>query len=122
MSRTSITWAFVSFFAVVACSSSSGGSGSGGSGNGSVTFSCNATTAGLCTQIVVPPSEVSQETSTCTSTEMGTPGTGCPSANVIGCCKLSTGEADEEQCYYTATAAEAGKSVCTGSSTWSTTM
>jgi hypothetical protein len=111
-----VTWAFVSFGAI-ACSS-----GSGGSGNGSVTFSCNATTAGLCTQILVPQSEVSQETSTCTNTEMGTPGTGCPSANIVGCCKLSSGEANEEQCYYTATAAEAGKSACTGSSTWSTTL
>ncbi len=111
-------WAAAWMTTLLACSSSSGGSGSG-----AVTFSCNAAAANLCTQLLVPSSEVSSESSTCMTSEMGTPGTGCPTAGLVGCCKFANNSADEEQCYYSATAAMSGMSVCTSmKGTWGTTL
>jgi hypothetical protein len=107
---------------LLACSSSSGG-GSGSGPGGGVTFSCNASAANLCTQLLVPSSEVSSEASSCMQSEMGTPGTGCPTTGLVGCCKFANNDADEEQCYYSATAASAGMSVCTSmKGTWGTTL
>jgi hypothetical protein len=114
-----VSWAVAVWIAVLAaCSSSSGGSGSG-----TVTFSCNASMAALCTQLLVPAAEVSSESSSCTQSEMGTPGTGCPSAGLVGCCKYTGDNADEEQCYYNATVAQSGMGSCTSMmGIWSTTM
>ena len=105
---------------LLACSSGSGGSGSG---SGTVTFSCNASAANLCTQLLVPSSEVSSESSSCTESEKGTPGTGCPTTGVVGCCTFTSGGSDEVQCYYSASVAMAGMSACSSEQgTWSTTL
>ena len=124
-----VAWGVAAWITTLfACSSSSsGGPGSGSSsgsgGGGMVTFSCNATAANLCTQLLVPSSEVSSESSSCMQSEMGTPGTGCPSAGLVGCCKYPNNSASEEQCYYSATVAMAGMSSCTSmKGTWSTTL
>ena len=114
-----VSWAVAAWVAALAACSSSGG----GPGNGMVTFSCNAPVAGICTQLPVPAAEVSSESSSCTESEKGTPGTGCPSTGIVGCCKYTGANAGEEQCYYDATVAQAGMGSCTSMmGTWSTTM
>jgi hypothetical protein len=89
----------------LACSGSGGGGGSAGAGgsggSGTETFSC--TQSGLCTQILVPSSGVSGETSSCTNIQKGTPGTGCSTKDLTGCCTGLGGPSDETQCYYNAT-------------------
>ena len=100
-------------------------SGSGGSGTvngaGFVTTSC--TTASLCTQIYVPPSAVSQENSTCTGAEQGTPGTGCSTKGLIGCCTDTSSASREEQCYYTRQEASLEEGQCKQmGKTWSSTL
>jgi hypothetical protein len=124
----SVTFGALAAVAIAAfgCSGSGGGGGgsggSGGSGSGSTTVSC--TTSTLCTQIVVPSSGVSTENSTCTGVEMGKPGTGCSTTGLVGCCKLaSSGESQEEQCYYSAEEESEDKSLCaTMKGTWSATL
>jgi len=70
---------------------------------------------GGCTIVQVPSSEVSASNQSCTS-QGGTPGTSCPTTDLIGCCTLSGAEA----CYY----GDAGgdQAACTSAGgTWSTT-
>jgi hypothetical protein len=88
-----------------------------------VTFSCTQSSANLCTQIVVPQAEVDSEQTVCTGMESGTPGTGCSTSGLIGCCVAGgTGEAAETQCYYSKDTAMSGQSVCTEEGgTWSKT-
>jgi hypothetical protein len=119
-SRTLAVIAVAVVTASVACSSSSS-EGGGTGGSGTVTFSCYVASQSLCTQILAPPSAVSSEQSTCTNMEQGTPGTGCLTTGLVGCCKLG-GSSDEEQCYYSAEEASTGMAACTGAGvSWSTT-
>jgi hypothetical protein len=115
----------------IGCGSSSGGSdaktgaGGGGGSAGSVTFSCYET-GELCTQILVLPSEVSAEQTTCAGPlEGGTSGTGCPTAGLLGCClPPATDPSHEEQCFYDASSLSIDMQLCTGMAghTWSTSM
>ena len=113
-----------------ACSSGSGGGGGGagaagggggGSGGGTVLFSCDE--PGIaCTQLLVAPSEVTTEQQTCSGVEHGTPGTGCSTTGIVGCCKSTNNPSQEEQCYYSAQEATIGKGLCTGTKVWSNTI
>ena len=101
------------------------GAGGGGGSAGNVTFSCYET-GELCTQILVLPSEVSAEQTTCAgSLESGTSGTGCPTAGLLGCClPPATDPSHEEQCFYDASSLSIDMQLCSGMAghTWSTTM
>jgi hypothetical protein len=105
--------------AVAALLASIGGCGSSGGSGDAVTFSCNQSSASICVQILVPSSELSAEQSTCTNVESGTPGTGCPTTGLIGCCKQTIDVGTEDECYYDASLAMMFKASCKG--TWSTT-
>jgi len=87
------------------------------------TVSCTIASENICTQIVAPEDEVSAENMTCTTIESGTPGTGCSTSGLVGCChQTSTGEAAEVECYYNASTAMTGQMTCTAQhGTWSTT-
>ena len=76
----------------------------------------------MCVELLVPTSGVAAETSTCTGTQKGTPGTGCPTAGLVGCCKSTSNPSNEEDCYYGAMEASVGMSICKGTHVWSTTM
>jgi hypothetical protein len=67
----------------------------------------------------VPPSELAVLTSSCT----GTQGTGCPGANLSGCCTLPSegGGMTTEVCYYAPIDPVQGQTACnTQSGTWAT--
>jgi hypothetical protein len=77
----------------------------------------------LCTQILVPTSGVAAENSTCTGMEMGTPGTGCSTKGIVGCCVDKASAAQEVQCYYSAMNASLDQGLCTKSGkTWQKTL
>jgi len=116
-------------------SSSNGGNTSttatgGSSGTaGMVMVSCFYSTNQWCIQLLIPPTSSAQaaEQKTCTSSaiEAGTIGTGCPTANLAGCCKPVAGNASEEEdCYYAGSSMlTVGQTACTdGGRTWSPTM
>lgn len=99
-------------------SGSGGGSGSGsgsssGGGTGWVKASCDTQSDGVCTISSVPSADVSAFQQSCMGNG-GTPGTTCPTADLVGCCTISSVEA----CYYGE--AGPGQSGCTmGGGTWS---
>ncbi|HTQ45991.1 MAG TPA: hypothetical protein VMI75_24715 [Polyangiaceae bacterium] len=97
-------------------SSSGGGSGSSSGGAGTTKVSCDQPSMGTCSLVQVPSSEVSAANQSCTSGG-GTPGTSCPTTDLVGCCTIST----EEACYY----GDAGgdQAGCTSAGgTWSTSQ
>jgi hypothetical protein len=103
-------------------SGSGSGSGSSSGGTGDTTFSCVVTTGTTtaCTGYTGPSSETSTYQQSCTA-EGGTAGTGCPTTNLVGCCKTSVSGVTSEACYYDAQTGMAAQSACTGSDeTWST--
>ncbi len=111
--------------------SDTGTTATGGSSGttGMVMVSCFYSTNQWCIQLLIQPTSSAQaaEQKTCTSStiEAGTIGTGCPTANLAGCCKPVAGNAsEEEQCYYTGSSMlTAGETACTsGGRTWSPTM
>lgn len=123
--------------AVLSCGSSNSNAGhtgttaTGGSSGttGMVMASCFYSTNQWCIQLLIPNTSSAQaaEQKTCTSSaiEAGTIGTGCPTANLAGCCKPVAGNASEEEdCYYVGSSMlTAGKMACTtGGRTWSPTM
>ena len=100
--------------------SSSGASGSGGDG-GNGTFSCagmNGTDLHCYEYKNVPPSELTVLMSSCT----GTQGTGCPTADLVGCCTTSqmSGGLTLETCYYPPITAASAQQGCSIQGTWST--
>jgi hypothetical protein len=110
---------------------STGTTATGGSSGttGMVMSSCFYSTNQWCIQLLIPDTSSAQaaEQKTCTSSaiEAGTIGTGCPTANLAGCCKPVAGNASEEEnCYYAGSSMlTAGEMACTtGGRTWSPTM
>lgn len=109
----------------LACSRGSGsgdpgGSGGGGGAGGSI-FSCNGAN-GSAVSCYEYKNVSAQELATLTSSCRGTKGTGCPTANLTGCCKLPQQGASGftmEVCYYGTPAGQNGCSLQGG--TWSTT-
>jgi hypothetical protein len=100
-------------------SSSGGGSGSGSGGGGNSTVSCYQTSGGAagCSAVQVPASEQQTFDTDCTN-QGGQTGTGCPTTNLVGCCK----QAASEECYYSGTASMLQQACMQVSgSTWSTT-
>jgi hypothetical protein len=65
-----------------------GGSGGSGSGGGGSVFSCDITADLACFELQVPPGGLQAATDQCTS-DGGTPGTGCPTADLVGECQSS---------------------------------
>ena len=72
-------------------SSAGGSSAAGGSGSGMVTASCYVDASKTCQQYTTSAAVLPTLNGVCTQ-QMGTIGTGCPSANLLGCCKTSTSE------------------------------
>lgn len=102
-------------FAVAACSSSSGG------GGGDSTFSCyaaNGSSVSCYEYKNVSSSELSTLMSSCSATK----GTGCPTANLVGCCTTSQTSMGlvTETCYYPPITAASAMKGCMQSGTWST--
>jgi hypothetical protein len=55
--------------------------------------------------------------------EMGTPGTGCSTKGIVGCCVDKASAAQEVQCYYSAMNASLDQGLCTKSGkTWQKTL
>jgi hypothetical protein len=129
MTRSSIFGVFAVVLAAMGCSGNGGGgggaAGSGGadgSGTDTTTASCTVAASGLCTQILVPSSSVSEENTQCTTIQKGTTGTGCSTTGLLGCCKEPSGASQETQCYYLAQNLSIDKSLCsTMKGTWSAT-
>jgi hypothetical protein len=58
---------------------------------------------GTCSDVMVPQAEEATLDQSCTG-QGGTPGTVCPSANLVGCCAFGAGA---EGCYYTSDPSQA---------------
>jgi len=55
--------------------------------------------------------------------EMGTPGTGCSTKGIVGCCVDKSNAAQEVQCHYSAMNASLYQGLCTKSGkTWQKTL
>jgi hypothetical protein len=103
---------------MLACSSSSERTDGGTTGDGGlVPTSCLLVSS--CEITPTKPSLVSNAANICMQ-ENGTPGTTCPTANLVGCCTISGGE----QCYYTNSVdADSAAEDCTGGGgSWSTNL
>jgi hypothetical protein len=128
--KTWRTWlTLLAWGVAIGCSGGGGGGAdgaSGASGGGTVTFSCTVTGAALCTQLLIPATgpTLGQEQQQCTQLQNGTSGTGCATTGLVGCClPRANNPSKEEQCYYSATEAMTGMTLCTTMNrTWSTTM
>jgi hypothetical protein len=46
----------------------------------------------------------------------------CPSANLVGCCTITTSGITVEECYYSGTASTDQQACTGGGGTWSTSM
>jgi hypothetical protein len=103
--------------------STSGSSGSGSSGGGLAVF-CDATIGGehYCSvwkDITSQQVQASMQ-QTCTQ-QGGTLVPSCPSANLVGCCTVTSTAVAAEECFYDA--ANSGQQMCTTrGGTWSTSM
>ena len=102
-----------------------GADGTGGTAPAGSPFSCDIDTAEehLCYQFgSLTAAQLSSATSTCTSSEMGTVGTACSTAGLLGTCTLPvTSGFTEEEFWYTGTAitAATAQSSCTSAmGTW----
>ncbi len=105
---------------ILACSSgsSSGPSDMSGTDGGLQSASCNQiATSGSCEITPTAPALLPNAANICMQ-EGGTPGTSCPTANLVGCCTISGGE----QCYYSNSmdAPDAQENCVGGGGTWST--
>ncbi|HEX8791439.1 MAG TPA: hypothetical protein VF765_10855 [Polyangiaceae bacterium] len=96
-------------------SGSGGGSGSSSGGTGMTKVSCDQTSMGQCAITSVPSSEVSAFQQSCMSNG-GTPGTSCPTTDLVGCCTISS----TEICYYGDGGVDQSSCASAGG-TWSTT-
>jgi hypothetical protein len=98
-----------------------GGSGGGGGGaGGNVTVACDEVTKkGECYISSVPASVAPMTSQGCTM-EGGNPGSSCPAASLIGCCRVG---ASLEICYYPSSSSAATAQADCGKvqGTWSTT-
>jgi hypothetical protein len=96
---------------------SSPSSPSNGSDEGDVPQSCDqsSTESASCEITPTPPSELAAGSNICMQ-EGGTPGTSCPTTDLVGCCTIAGGE----QCYYTASveAPDAEADCVGGGGTW----
>jgi hypothetical protein len=125
--------AIVSFLALACCTllasastvgcgggdSSSSSSGTSGSG-----FGCNLSLAGsqFCYVYTnLTSAQQMQEQQACTS-QSGSVVSSCPSANLVGCCKVTMGGLGVNECYYFGTASVDQQACTMASGTWSTTM
>jgi hypothetical protein len=102
-------------------SGESGSGGAGGAGSSGSTFSCNGAN-GSAVSCYEYKNVSAQELATLNSSCRGTKGTGCPTANLTGCCKLPQQGATSftmEVCYYGTPSGQNGCSLQGG--TWSTT-
>jgi hypothetical protein len=111
------------FGLAVACGSNSGntdGGASGGSGGsgGMQNASCDQSAKGACQLTPTSGSNLEAAANLCKQAG-GTPGTACPTANLVGCCTIEMGE----QCYYKVSPdAEDAESICKGGGgSWATT-
>jgi hypothetical protein len=108
-----------------AASTGAGAPSSSSSGGGTVTFSCDITTGGthVCLELDnLPAASQGTETTTCTTTDMGTPGTGCSATNRLGTCALpSTTSIVTKEAYYsdgTLDATQAQTACSSANGTW----
>jgi hypothetical protein len=94
-------------------------SGPGPTDEGTVPQSCDqsSTESASCEITPTPPSELAAGSNICMQ-EGGTPGTSCPTTNLLGCCTIEGGE----QCYYTnnVDADDAAEDCVGGGGTWAT--
>jgi hypothetical protein len=96
--------------------SASSSSATAGAGGGSAEgTTCYLPSSFICTADLIPPDK-------CTEGG-GTPGPTCPSANLIGCCKVTAGGFTGRNCYYTGEGPEGAlkKNCDVQGGTWSTT-
>jgi len=102
-------------------------SGSGSSASGGSTVSCNVAASHWCFNSKNVPSSLASNLQTeCTSAQNGVVGTGCPTADVVGCCSALVDGYTSEECYYsggssTFTAATVMADECIDGSTFSAT-
>lgn len=97
----------------------SGGSGGAGGAAATVMYSCLGANE-ICTQMLVPASEVSTMQQDCMNHQGGTVGTGCPTAGLVGCCQAAASDPTRaESCFYNGGEASLAMGLCT--TTWVTT-
>jgi hypothetical protein len=96
------------------------------SSSGGVNFSCEVKSASLhtCYEYDNVPSSTAMSGMTACTNQMGTPGTGCPSANKLGVCTEATsGGGTAKEFYYSdiggLTASQAMMACVQGGGTWS---
>jgi hypothetical protein len=89
------------------------------SNEGTVLQSCDqsSTESASCEITPTPPSQLAAGSNVCVQ-EGGTPGTSCPTTDLVGCCTIDGGE----QCYYTASveAPDAEADCVGGGGMWAT--
>lgn len=96
-----------SLVAVLAAAGCSSSSGSGSPNSNSVSTACSVNQPGIhnCVgNMNVTPQQKSQLESICTSKLKGQVVSSCPTANTLGCCKLTVSGYNQETCYYPTTA------------------
>jgi hypothetical protein len=106
---------------VTSAATGCGGGSSSGDGNGPTGFGCSQSIAGNQFCYVynnLTASEDMMERQACTSGG-GSVVTSCPSANRIGCCKVSMGGVSFDQCYYFGDANTDQQSCTMAGGTWS---
>lgn len=86
---------------------------------GDVLFSCTEV-SGVCTQILLPPGAVGTYTSQCSMSGLGTPGTGCSTVGLVGCCVQPPGNLTS--CAYNAPVAMSIQMDCKSPGVWQTSL
>jgi hypothetical protein len=124
LGRLALMWGVVASCSGGGTAGADGAAGTAG-GAGTATFSCTLAASDLCTQLIIPSTGPTQgqEQQQCTTLENGVSGTGCAPTGLVGCCHSpSSNPSKEEQCYYSASAATTGMSICNNGKTWSSTL
>jgi hypothetical protein len=86
-----------------------------------VEVSCNDTVDGQCSIVSAMPQEVSILNGACMK-QGNTPGTTCPTGNLLGCCVGTATMTHYEVCYYKMTPAATPSECAMGGGMWSATL